>query len=366
MSRGGVILQKLASLKFTVIVLALIALLVIAGTIGQAQWGIYTAQQMIFASWVFWIFGVLPVPGMLLAGVLFLVNLSAALACRFSWRRPPLGLLLIHVGLLLLTGGGFFIAATAQESFLTLAEGESGDYSMASGEWEVAMEARPGAAARVWAVDVADLDAGRELAVADSGVAITLKTRAANSRMVAAGAGATPQLEPLPSAADPGENIPGLRLEVRAGRETASAILFGGEKVPLILNLGGAEYAFSLRQKRFPLPLRLTLLDFKKTLHAGSDVPKSFDSVVEIEAGGGRRQAVISMNRPLRFREYTFYQSSYGEVSGQGEYSTFSVVRSVGRWLPYAASALLFFGLAVHFLGRLLARSRKAEADVLP
>ena len=358
--RVFVILQKLASLKFTVIVLALIAMLVIAGTICQAQLGIYAAQQKVFTSWIFWIFGILPLPGMLLAGILFLINLLATLACRFSWRRPPLGLLLIHVGLLLLTGGGFFIAATAQESFVTLAEGESGDYSTASSDWEIAIEARRGANAQMWAVDVADLRLGRESAVADSDVGITMDEYRANCRMIAAGPNEKNRVDSLPPALDPAENIPGIHLLVRSGRETGSVFLFGGENSSTSLHLGDAEFALSLRLKHWPLPLKLKLLDFRKTMYAGSEIVKSFTSLVEIETKGARRQAVISMNRPLRFREYTFYQSAYGEDTGQGESSTFSVVRSTGRWLPYAASALLFLGLAVHFLGKLMARSRRA------
>ncbi len=59
--------------------------------------------------------------------------------------------------------------------------------------------------------------------------------------------------------------------------------------------------------------MRLKLLDFKKTVYPGSDIPKSFSSRVEIEDGGLRREALIAMNRPLRFHGYTFYQSAYGE-----------------------------------------------------
>ncbi|HEX7502109.1 MAG TPA: cytochrome c biogenesis protein ResB, partial [Acidobacteriota bacterium] len=156
------------------------------------------------------------------------------------------GLLLVHYGLLLLIGGGFFITVTAREYSLTLSEGESSD----------------------------------ALAAAD-------------------------------------------------GRMGAV------------------------------LPMTVKLLDFTKLVHPGTDIPRSFSSRVEIAAGGARRQAVISMNRPLRYRDYTFYQSSYAEDGRGGESSTFLVVRNSGRWLPYAASALLFLGLAGHFLAMLAAALKK-------
>ncbi len=354
-------LKRLGSLKLTVLVLALIAFLVIAGTVCQAQSGLYAAQQRVFHSWVFWLFGILPLPGMLLAGVLFLVNLLAALATRFSWRRGALGMLLIHIGLLLLAGGGFFIAATARESFLTLREGESAGFSSAASDWEIVMEAPGRADALAWALDISSLVRGREVTVADSGVVIILESRHANCRWAADGRSEALRLEPLAPAADPAENTPGLSLLVRSGRETRRILLCGGEGGSTIPDPRGAAYAFSLRRKRFALPLKLKLLDFKRTMHPGSEIPKSFESLVEIDAGGIRRRALIAMNRPLRFREFTFYQSSYGEDPQQGESSTFSVVRSAGRWLPYAASALMFLGLAVHFLSLLLAGSRRSR-----
>ena len=255
------LVRSLASLKLTVIALLLLALLIIGGTVYQATNGMYAAQTEVFASWVIWIFGMLPVPGLLaLAALLFLNLLAAALfRLKYRWRRS--GLLLIHYGLLLLVGGGFFIAVNAQEYFLTLREGESSRIALRAEEQESRLDPRP-------------------------------------------------------------------------------------EKVVL--------------------PIEIKLLDFKKSMHPGTEIPSSFSSRVEITAAGHRRLAVISMNRPLRYRDYTFYQSSYSEDGLGGESSTFSVVRNSGRWLPYIASAMLFLGLAVHFLGMLAAALKKSRPTVGP
>jgi hypothetical protein len=361
---GSLALKKLGSLKFTVIVLLLIALLVVAGTISQAQTGIYAARQRVFDSWIFWLFGVVPLPGMRLAGALFLANLLAALAWRLPRRWSQGGLLLIHAGLLLLVGGGFFIAATAQDSFLTLKEGESSRVSMAAGEWEISMESRGKPGGWAWDVAVADLVPGRARPVAGTGMSVTMEDRLPNCRMTPGAGPEDARFDLLPADADPAENIPGVRLLVRKGRETRRISLWGGEERPAVLDIDGARFAFSLRLKRFALPLEIKLLDFKKTMHPGSDIPRSFASLVEIEAQGVRRQAIISMNRPLRIRSYAFYQSSYGEDPVEGDSSTFAVVRSAGGWLPYAASALLFIGLAWHLLAMLpVWRRRPASGD---
>ena len=249
--------RLLASLKLTVVLLLLLGALVIGGTIYQAGSGIVAAQSRVFASWLILLAGVIPLPGMLLVSLLLFGNLLAAVIFRLRYRWRQAGLLLIHYGLLLLIGGGFFITVTAREYSLTLSEGESSDAL-------VAPDGRKGA------------------------------------------------VRPAPDGA--------------------------------------------------VLPMTVKLLDFVKSLHPGTDIPRSFSSRVEIAEGGVRRQAVISMNRPLRYRGYTLYQSSYAEDARGGESSTFLVVRSSGRWLPYAASALLFLGLAGHFLAMLAAALKKPAA----
>jgi ABC-type transport system involved in cytochrome c biogenesis permease subunit len=355
--------RTLGSLKLTVVALSLVAFLVIAGTIDQARLGVYAAQQRAFDSWIYWLFGLVPLPGMRLAGVLFIANLLAALLSRFRRRRPRLGLLLIHAGLLVLAGGGFFIAATAQESYLTLREGESSAHSLAAGEWQLSVAARPAADSGEWVIDAARLAPGRALAAGDTGLVLTVEQFHANCRLEGSGQDEGGRLEPLPPAALPEENTPGLVLAVRSGGDSGRVSLFGGVGEPLLLTLGGKSWALSLRPKRLPLPLRLKLVDFKRTMHPGSEIPRSFESWIEIAAADSRRRALISMNKPLRFRGYTFYQSAYGEDPQGGESSTFAVVRSTGAWLPYAASALMLIGLLLHLAAMLLARRGRRRPD---
>lgn len=348
------ILHGLSSLKLTVSILSLIAFLVIAGTVCQAQMGIYAAQRRVFDAWVFWLFGAIPLPGMRLAGALFIANLLAAFARRplRHWRQW--GLALIHAGLLFLVGGGFFIAATARESYLTLREGESAGHALAAADWQLAVRSRSAAKEQEWSEDMARLEPGREKKAGDTGLVLGVEQRLANCRPAGSGL-----LEPLSPADASEENTPGLLLRVGAGSESGRVALFGGEERPIALTLEGRIWELSLRPKRIPLPLRLKLLDFKRTLHEGTDVPKSFESWVELDAGGDRRRALISMNKPLRFRGHTFYQSSYAVDPAGKESSTLAVVRSAGAWLPYAASALMFIGLLLHLLAMALGRPRR-------
>lgn len=344
-------IRPLASMKLTVIALLFMAVLVSGGTVYQASHGLYAAQEEIFSSWIIWLFGILPLPGLLLMATVLFLNLLAAVVFRLKYRWRQSGLLLIHYGLLLLVGGGFFIAVTSQEYFLTLRKGESSHLADSSRDWEIAVWTRNGSSGQERTVDSASWKPRQEINLPGLDLTIGLEAYYPNCQVVAGSKPGQRQLQSIPAAADPAENTPGLRLHVRdQGLDSEAFSLFGGDSVPAVLLTGNQTVHFFLRLKKTPLPIVIKLLDFIKTMHLGTDIPSSFTSRIEITSNRTSHLAVISMNRPLRYREYTFYQSSYREDGMGGKSSTFSVVRNSGRLLPYIASALIFLGLAVHFL----------------
>jgi hypothetical protein len=358
-------LAILASLELTVIGLFLMSLLVIGGTILQSEKGIYAAQQEIFQSWVFWLFGVLPLPGMLLAGALLFVNLLGAVFFRLKIKWSGLGLLLVHLGLLVLLGGGFISFQYGREYSITLNEGESAQMADAAHEWELAVWTEAGGKRQVQAVDIASLRAGRSWTLPGLALELTIGAILPNCRPAAAAAPGEMALSKAPSAVDPADNIPGIILDLYGLPGNQRRItLFAGNDAPVVRPILQRDVYFKLRLKRVILPLRLTLLDFEKTVYPGTEIPKSFSSRVAVESSGLRREALIAMNRPLRFRGYTFYQSSYTEGGPHGASSTFAVVRNVGRWLPYISSILVFIGLALHFIAQLAAVLVKSRSGV--
>ncbi len=111
--------------------------------------------------------------------------------------------------------------------------------------------------------------------------------------------------------------------------------------------------------KQFPLPFTIRLDRFKAEFHPGTDVAKSFESLVTITTGPLKRQVRIYMNNPLRYKDYTVYQASYDTDSTGKQHSTLAVVRNFAKILPYIACFAVFFGLALHFLIQaLMARTR--------
>ena len=113
-----------------------------------------------------------------------------------------------------------------------------------------------------------------------------------------------------------------------------------------------------LRRRHYPLDFSLTLTDFIRTLHPGTDVAKSYESYADLQDGLSSRPVKIWMNNPLRYKGYTFFQASFA-IDKDGEHSTFAVVTNPGRLLPYISSLMVFGGMLLHFILHFLGYVRR-------
>jgi hypothetical protein len=106
----------------------------------------------------------------------------------------------------------------------------------------------------------------------------------------------------------------------------------------------------------------VTLLQFKSEKYPGSAMPATYESRVRVddpEAGASEHR--ISMNNPLHYRGYIFFQSSFAE--GARMTSVFSVVRSPGLPIVYLGTGLLSLGVVwMFYLKPLLARQQGRRA----
>ena len=110
-------------------------------------------------------------------------------------------------------------------------------------------------------------------------------------------------------------------------------------------------YALAYLNKTLRLDFELKLLDFIIENYQGTQKAKSYQSEVEVSDAGKK---VISMNEPLKHKNWTFYQSSFLEPEKAGEpYSSIlSVNRDPGRALKYIGSGWLVLGVALLFYRR--------------
>lgn len=352
------LIKSCASLKITLTCLVLLFVLTLWGTIDQVYNGLYLAQERFFYSFVFLFGGFIPVPGAQLVLWILFINLTCVALTRFVYRWDHIGITIIHGGLLLFFVAAFVTFHATEESHLTLMEKEAANVSKAYHNWEVVLWKQKGNEKDVVAYDAENLRPGMELAFPEFGLTLAVGHYYPSSEAYSGeentvlNASGIQMLKPIPLHKEPEKNLPGGMFTLRGSdKDDVPVLLFGGEDNPLKVTKGTDEYFLQLRRRSFPLPFLLRLKEFTVEWHPNTEVAQSYKSLVEImPPGGGKREVLISMNKPLRYKDFTLYQASYSVDKWGRESSTLAVVENSGRMLPYFASFMTFGGLALHFL----------------
>ena len=124
------------SMKVTTVGLLMLFAIVLAGTLYQANHGIFETKERIIHAWLIWA-GPAPLPGGQLTLALLGANLLAGTLTRIPWRWSKVGLFVVHFGLIALIVGGLVQRAAVDESVLTLAEGERSEFSRDPNRWQL-------------------------------------------------------------------------------------------------------------------------------------------------------------------------------------------------------------------------------------
>lgn len=354
----------LLSLKTTVVCLFLLLLLVFFGTLYQVEFGLHAAQQRFFYSWGLLLGGWIPMPGGNTVMWILFLNLLASMLVHFQFGPRHWGIVAIHFGILLLLVGGWFTYLFGEESFLLLSEGEASNVTSSYREWELSVwpDSEDGRLREVEAYDIGKLRVGDRLSFPAAGLELSVEQIFSNARAFRdpnAVTGAPPSnvhgittLQSAPAEKEPESNMPGMI--VRAGNEedqASAVLLFGGDRQATRLTVGDTALNLQLRRKRYPLPLLMELLDFEKSFHPASRIPRAFSSKIRVYLKDLERDALIEMNKPFRYQAYTFFQASYVDTDpGAPEISRFAVTRNVGRLIPYVSTGVTAAGLMLHFI----------------
>lgn len=358
------------SLKLTIVLLVLGMILVFAGTWAQVDLGVWAVQQQFFRSFVaIWHIGpvFIPLPGGYLLGGFLLINLIAAhiYRFRFTWRKT--GIVVAHLGLILLLLGELLVGLFQQEFNMRLDEGETKNYAESYQHVELAI------------VDVSDPKTDDVVVIPERMLArhdtvqypklpfrVLTKAYYPNSGLMMRG---------TPGGAPPAEEAvatTGIGLRVAAvpqpitykqdERNTPAAIveLVGSQgsigtwmvsaqiPTPQHFTYDGREWKIALRFQRLYEPFTITLRKFSHDVYPGTEIPKNFSSRVQLRSDDGRdnREVLIYMNNPLRYAGLTFYQAGF---ENNDRTSILQVVRNPSWLLPYIACAVMTLGLGIQF-----------------
>ncbi len=401
--------KPIASLRLTVVLMAMAIVLIFAATWAQIDKGIWHIVQQYFRSLIVWIDfsiflprdwnvpGGFPWPGGYLLGAALLVNLLAAHAVRFklNWRRS--GILMIHLAVILLLVGEAVTGILAVENQMPIYEGQTLRWGHDIREVELAV------------VDHSAPEHDKVLVIPES----TLKGSGQSIRhhhlpfdvkverfivnctialrKPATGLPASPmnglgrffeavELREVSGVDEQTVNYPGaiVSLHHKNGRALGlyfvtphfvpAAITFHMKNMPGLLEsvigshapydevaivgqtveVDSKPYSIYLRFRRHYKPYAIRLIDFSHDYYTGTQVHKSFSSLIHLSDPDRHedRNILIYMNHPLRYRGETFFQS--GWLTGDRG-TGLQVVNNPGWLIPYVACTIGGVGLVIHF-----------------
>lgn len=357
-----------ASYGLACVLFILLFAITFVGTLEQVDHGIYDVQKKYFESVVavYWIFDAVPVP---LPGVyLLLILLSINIFCggiiqmRKGWRT--LGILIGHTGILVLLASGLIKHEFANDGYMSLHEGERAQAFESYHEWELVIWKDEADTVTEYIIPDAAFSGGRlPRTLTDNRLpfGLTVEWYYRNCTPLPGPdqfGGAGPRIDgvalaPLPKSVEAEQNIPGLYLRVTpVGAEPKDTLLWGQAVAPYAFQAGDDTWAIDLRRKRWHTPFSVELIEFRRKLHPGTNLPAEFSSEVRAIDEYGDQRIRISMNQPMRYRGHTLYQASWGPQNappGTPLFSVFAVARDPAEDLPLIACVIITVGLVLHF-----------------
>ena len=365
------------------VLLIFLFLLTLFGTLEQVEHGLYAVQKKYFESWflVHELSGIpIPLPGGVLCMSLLSWNLLAGGLIRIRKSRSTAGVIIVHIGMIVMFAAGLVKLTASDDGYLRLYEGEESDEYVSYYLWEVAVfDADSSGEVNEFLIS------DEQLRLAEDGsvrISHNLVPFELELRHFLENARPTREDSPLPLAGDwrllelereqeAEGNIAGVYATARSatgGEETA--ILWGLSERPWVVEVGERRWGVLLRHKRYRMPFSIHLDEFTKLEHPGTDIPSEFSSEVTQEKGGEALPILIRMNEPLRDEGLVLFQSSWGPSNarpGERLFSVFSVVRNPSDHWPLYSCIIIGFGLLIAFSEKLLkyvrAQNRKRAEE---
>lgn len=358
--------HKLADPALVFYTLPWLMLLVVLGTIAQKELGLYQAQEMFFSSWFFWL-GFIPLPGGYLTIAVIFIAVLAKFLFKSTWSWAQSGIILTHFGVLLLILGGFLTAYTAKESFMLIPEGRESnilkDYFQKG--LYIKQNSEP-----ILFLNAQDISTPQTINIPDTDIEVKILSYCKNCRFSSLedttgaehrkGLAEKIDIHEIPLNKSEEANMGGVKLEI-LNTDDANGTYISTEAAPHAISIhqDDTQYDIIFTRKERELPFTIKLNEFQKIFHPGTNMAQHYSSNIDVIENNSTWQALIQMNEPLRYKGYTFFQSSYAETP-VGPATILAVVENKGQLFPYISSIIIALGLILHLIILSVKRGRKA------
>ena len=293
--------------------------LVFFGTVAQKDMGLYASQMKFFSSYYFIFLGFLPLPGGRLILIIVTINLFSSLFNNYLWKIKKIGIIIVHVGGLLLLIGGGLTAGFSSEGNMVIEEGNSANHVDDYHDMElVFVNTSLKDSIEYTVFESPILNDGELINYKELGIQIYIISYIENVRIeqrispadsIYKGFLKEWVLLPKMIEKENEQNRPGLIYKITGANNKDDGIygLFLRQGLKDTLIIKDQDYFTEFRRKRTYLPFSIELLDFKKVMHPGTNIAKSFSSEINLIENQISRRILIQMNEPFRHRGYTFY-----------------------------------------------------------
>ncbi len=381
------VIDVLSSLGLSCTLLIFLALLTWLGTLEQVNTGLFEVQKRYFES-LYVVHHVgpigIPLPGAMLVMAVLFVNLILGGLVRIRKGAATAGIIVTHVGILLLLAAGYVKAYHSVDGHTTLYEGQASDTFDSYNRWELAiLEKLDDGRVRETVAPQENFERHEDVApatlVSDAlPFSVELWYYAPNARVLPKGPMVKTSMpvidgffiDPLPIEMQNEQNVAAVCAAVtdKASGTRQESILYGLGRQPWTFEAGGRTWGLELRREQYQMPFTVALDDFTKEDYPRLNMPKAFSSDVTVLQAGSKRPVKISMNEPLRKDGLVLYQASWGPSNarpGDPLFSTLAVVRNPADQYPLYACIVIAIGLVLHF-SRKLGKHIRSQAQRTP
>ena len=311
-------------------------------------------------------------PGGYWVCAVFTLNLivGGVLRIRKGWKHAPV--LVSHFSMVMLMIGGAVTHHQSRESYMRLYHGDTGDsaYSLTELSIEIA-ELKDGVkqdptviGSEIISGIRGEINDSREILLPNFPFDVEVSRFHINANIYPV-QGRPPEGADVvdgyfAAAAVPTDfeekNLASCLLKVK-NRETGEAqtlLLYKGVQHDVTMTVDGKVYGFKLGGEIWPLPFKVRLDETRGEKHPGTGVAMIYESDVTVldENGEAQRQFKIEMNKPLRYKGYTLYQTSWDDT-GERMLSAFTVKTNPSDQWPKIAIYVCGIALFVHFILKL-------------
>jgi ABC-type transport system involved in cytochrome c biogenesis permease subunit len=262
------------------------------------------------------------------------------------------GVIVTHIGGLLLLLGGLLTSVNSLEGVMVIYEGETSNFITDYHIRELAVYELSQDTKKVFSAPFEKLRPGTIFNV--SGLPLKIEILYACRNCDVSEQGKNIEIKSAKLEKEDEQNKSGVEFKV-SGADTNSNGVYSSldylDAAPTV-KLDGKSYKIALEKQHTYLPFALMLRKFDKQFHPGTEIARSYESFITLKDGVTEWPSIIQMNEPLRYRGYTFYQSSFIEDEGK-KATVLAVVKNAGRMFPYISGIVICIGLILHMALRL-------------